>query len=492
MGFGFVVRLGLALLLTLAPAQAKRLALVIGNADYVHAAPLKNPRNDADDMAIKLEAMGFEVVKGINLDLSGMRVKIQEFVNRLSGTELSAFYYAGHGLQIGGKNYLMPVDAALESSLAVDFEAVPVDLILTAMEQASDTNIVFLDACRNNPMARNLARSMGTRSAEVGRGLARVGSGLGTLISFATQPGNVALDGTGRNSPYTHALLQHLGKPGRDITRDLVNVRRAVLDATDERQVPWENSSLTGELILVPGADEPQKSAAPTKAPNEAEMAFWDSIKDGKEAALFEAYIRQYPTGSFIELAKVRIELLKTEAKKTEDAPDKLAALTVTDQIVDKLTEQISERELVRQVQNELNRVGCAVGGADGVWGSRSARGLKQFISHNDEAAEHDSPSQALLALLKDTEQRVCPLVCGSGYKKQNGQCVRTAASPARSAVSSASSCPANATRASGSLWSFGSLPSNRIATKTHPCGRKIRCKGGNNSIGRPRSCSWL
>ena len=217
-------------------AAAKRVALVIGNSQYEYAVELANPKNDAADMSKKLSDLGFEVVSGLDLDLRGMRNKVREFVRKLENSDVALFYYAGHGLQVNGRNYLAPVDARLQSYLDLEFESLPINLIVSAMERSAKTNLIFLDACRDNPLAKNLARSMGTRSGSVGRGLAKVGSGVGTLLSFATQPGNVALDGKGRNSPFTKALLKHLGTPGQGVTQDLVFVRRDVLRETDGNQ----------------------------------------------------------------------------------------------------------------------------------------------------------------------------------------------------------------------------------------------------------------
>ncbi len=151
------------------PAHAeKRVALVIGNSAYEHVPPLANPKNDAADMADKLEALGFEVVRGSDLTLADMRRTAREFTNKLEGADLSLFFYAGHGLQVNGNNYMAPVDAQLSSYNDLDFEVLPMDLIVGAMERNTKVNLIFLDACRDNPLAENLARSMGTRSSAAG------------------------------------------------------------------------------------------------------------------------------------------------------------------------------------------------------------------------------------------------------------------------------------------------------------------------------------
>lgn len=235
------------------PALAeKRVALVIGNSKYVEATPLANPVNDANDIASALKSAGFEVILGIDVDKRAFDTRVRNFGELLEGSDVAIFFYAGHGLQVGGRNYLIPTDARLANERDLDFDAVSLDLVLKQMElgRGDKTNIVFLDACRDNPFGRNLARSMGTRSASIGKGLAQVETGVGTFISYSTQPGNVALDGKGRNSPFTAALAKHVREPGRNLTSTMIEVRKDVLASTDGKQVPWDHSALTGEFYF--------------------------------------------------------------------------------------------------------------------------------------------------------------------------------------------------------------------------------------------------
>jgi uncharacterized caspase-like protein len=205
-----IVVLILLMLSSSAVRAGKRVALVIGNSSYQHVGDLANPKNDATDMTAALRLYGFQVIDGLDLNKAALDRKVLDFAAALQGAEVAVFFYAGHGLQVSGQNYIVPVDAQLTAEYALDFEMMRLDLVQRTMERASPTNILFLDACRNNPLARNLQRAMGTRAAEIGRGLAAVEAGSGTLISFATQPGNVALDGAGRNSLFTGALVKHL------------------------------------------------------------------------------------------------------------------------------------------------------------------------------------------------------------------------------------------------------------------------------------------
>jgi uncharacterized caspase-like protein len=256
-------RLPLALLLisllcSLPAAAEKRVALVVGNSNYAQVGTLANPANDANDIASALKAAGFEVILGIDVDKREFDTKVRNFADILEDADAAIFFYAGHGLQVAGRNFLLPVDARVQTERDLDFDAVNLDFVLKQMElgRADKTNIVFLDACRDNPFTRNLARSMGTRSASIGKGLAQVDTGVGTFIAYSTQPGNVALDGTGRNSPFTAALAKRVREPDRNLTSVMIEVRKDVLAATGGKQVPWDHSALTGEFYFQPSTGE--------------------------------------------------------------------------------------------------------------------------------------------------------------------------------------------------------------------------------------------
>lgn len=248
-----VLLAAVATLVFVSPAAAdKRVALVIGNSAYVQAGALPNPINDASDMAEALKQVGFEVILGLDLTKAAFDGKVRDFARALEKADVAVFFYAGHGLQVGGRNYLVPVDARLQGERDLDFDAVSLDFVLRQVEldREGKTSIVFLDACRDNPLARNLARSMGTRSASVGQGLAQVQTGVGTFIAYSTQPGNVAVDGAGRNSPFTGALAKAVTMPDRNLTSAMIEVRKEVLAATGGKQVPWDHSALTGDFYF--------------------------------------------------------------------------------------------------------------------------------------------------------------------------------------------------------------------------------------------------
>ena len=230
-----------------------RVALVIGNGAYVNANVLPNPPNDARAIAVVLRQIGFEVVEGENLDRSTMENDFRDFLHRAANASVVLLFYAGHGMQVDGKNYLVPVDAKLAAASDLAFETIDVDKILDALAEPGRTNIILLDACRDNPLARSFAsRLPPTRSAAVASGLAAYSAlGTGTLIAYATAPGQTALDGAGRNSPFTSSLLHYLPVPGMEIRQTLTRVRAEVASQTNNRQIPWDNSSLMGDVYLV-------------------------------------------------------------------------------------------------------------------------------------------------------------------------------------------------------------------------------------------------
>jgi Flp pilus assembly protein TadD len=244
---------------TLGPPKAAlesgyRVALVIGNGAYANANSLPNPPNDARAVAKTLREMGFEVIEGTDLDRTGMERMIRDFLRKAPNARLTLLFYAGHGMQVDGKNYLVPTDARLAAPSDLGFETIELDKILAGLDDAARANIIILDACRDNPLARSFASRLGaTRSASASGGLAGYATvGTGTLIAFATAPGQTALDGNNANSPFTTALIKYLRTPGMEVNQMLTRVRVEVAGATANRQIPWANSSLLGDVYLVP------------------------------------------------------------------------------------------------------------------------------------------------------------------------------------------------------------------------------------------------
>lgn len=261
--FATIVSAMVAFLALVGPALAdRRVALVIGNAAYLDAPRLKNPANDAADMRAKLKALGFELHGGDDLDRTAFVAALRTFGRAAETSDVALVFYAGHGIQASGQNYLVPVDARVEYEPELGLVLVPFDEVLRQLNRGPAVKIVMLDACRDNPFAKTLSRTLGTRSTEVlGRGLTVVQRVSGTYIAYATQPDAVAQDGDGRNSPFTAALLRHMDAPGTSLPDMMVEVRRSVMTATGGRQVPWDTSSLTGHFAFRPAAP----AAAPAR-----------------------------------------------------------------------------------------------------------------------------------------------------------------------------------------------------------------------------------
>jgi len=248
----------------LALAQ-KRVALVIGNSAYENVARLKNPANDADAMTSTLKGAGFDVVDSRrNLKIADMRRAFRDFADKSRDADVAVVYYAGHGIEVDGTNYLIPVDAALERDLDVYDEAFSLDRVLISIEPAKQLRLIILDACRDNSFAKIMKRTIGSRA--VSRGLAKVEpNGPNTLIAFASKAGSTAADGDSKNSPFTAALVKHIATPGLDLRKAFGYVRDDVLKNTSNKQEPYVYGSLGGDDVpLVPA-----KPVASQPVPNE-------------------------------------------------------------------------------------------------------------------------------------------------------------------------------------------------------------------------------
>lgn len=288
----------------------KRVALVIGNGAY-KTSPLKNPVNDATDIADELQRFGFKVILRRDASRRDMRQAIREFSRELKRSQVGLFYFAGHGIQIKGGNYLVPVGADIENEADAEDLSIDANYVLRTMEEAQvKVSIVILDACRNNPYARSF-RSAGT-------GLAQMSAATGSLIAFATAPGSVAADGTGRNGLYTQHLLESLRQPNTDILKVFQRVRANVVRDTGGKQTPWESTSLVGDFFFARPASggaavgaEIEPGPARPADPVAFELEMWKSVKDSDSTEDFEEYLRQYPQGTFAGLAQARMERLK-------------------------------------------------------------------------------------------------------------------------------------------------------------------------------------
>lgn len=269
--------------------QGGRVALVIGNGSYVDAGTLANPVNDAQDVASKLRSIGFTVVDGYDLGKRELEGKIGDFADALDGAGAGLFYYAGHGIQVDGRNYILPTDAKLNQPARLKLEAIPIDDVMELMQQQAGTSILILDACRNNPFARALTAKSTTRAVQAAEGLAQIDNAKGTFIAFSTAPGAVAMDGEGRNSPFAAALLKHMGQPGQSINDLMIAVRRDVVETTKDFQTPMAWDSLTDRFSFVEGE-------APAEQPAQQQMA---AIENDEEVAQRE--IESFITGKYLK-----------------------------------------------------------------------------------------------------------------------------------------------------------------------------------------------
>jgi uncharacterized caspase-like protein len=310
------------MLLSVTGASAdKRIAFVVGNGAYKTVPALPNPTIDAKAVAVALRNVGFEVVEGNNLNRDTMTAKLIEFGQKSQGADIAVFYYAGHGIAVNGTNYLLPIDADLKSEMDVKLgAAINVDVTLEQTMGDAKVKLVLLDACRDNPFANKIRAAAKTRSVNVATGLAEMKSGEGTLIAFATGPGQTALDGqTGTNSPFTRALIAHITQPGAEIQQAMTKVRAQVHEETSKEQLPWGHTNLIGAVYLNPvgaptaAAASPAQVAAVT-ATTEAELEFWRSVKDSNKPEELNAYLSNYPGGQFRSLALARIASLQNGA----------------------------------------------------------------------------------------------------------------------------------------------------------------------------------
>ncbi|MET4036170.1 hypothetical protein ABIB94_004943 [Bradyrhizobium sp. JR7.2] len=509
------------------PAWAgNRVALVIGNSAYKNAAPLSNPVNDAAIVEATLKNAGFDVVQTRrDLQAIEMRRTLRDFADQARDADVAVIYYAGHGMEIEGTNYLIPVDATLERDTDVYDEAFSLDRVMLAIEPARQLRLVILDACRNNPFSEKMKRTVGSRS--ISRGLARIEPATAnTLVAFAAKAGSTASDGNSKNSPYAAALVKYIGTPGLDLRRVFGFVRDDVMKATGNRQEPYVYGTLGGDDVpLVPAketaketakeptrepAGEPAKEAAKEAAPSptlrsEIRRDYELALQVGNKDAL-NFFIVQYPDGYYASLAKLQLAKIDAEEKRVAAAEKARQAEQEQARLVNEGAQQMqlakaasdlkaaqearaaaeaaketaqhqaaqaeqrrvaaetapaaknaapsatgqpqeakantdtkvaalpnpqapvpppSPAELAKSVQTELRRVGCLTGSASGEWDAASRRSLELFNQSAGTKFDTKMASADALDAIKLKPARVCPLICGSGLKRDGDRCVK-------------------------------------------------------------------
>jgi uncharacterized caspase-like protein len=451
-----VVILGLAVLQGQPAFADKRVALVIGNSDYQNVPRLANPANDSAAMSDMLKTAGFDVVQ-LKRDLKAaeMRRALRDFADATLDADFAIIFFAGHGIEIDGINYLIPTDAMLERDVDVLDEAIPLDRLLSVVESARKLRLVILDACRDNPFATGMRRTVASRG--VARGLARVElAGINTLVAFAAKAGSTVADGDSANSPFTGALVKYLTRPGLDIRKAFGFARDEVLKATNSRQEPFIYGSLGGEDFALVPASEPQADPAPAVrqdyelAERVGTLEAWDS------------FLSSYPDGFYTRLARAQRNKLLAEqtrlsaAAKARPAAEAEARRTAAptantataesaggdlktgsvpspDQKpvgpVAALTPPASPPDaaeaVARALQTELHRVGCGPLPIGDRWDGSAQDSLRRFNKNAGTRFDVKAPGADALDFVRNKTGRICPPVCEHGYRPEGDVCTK-------------------------------------------------------------------
>lgn len=297
--------LGLVLQVTHAHAD-KRVALVIGNSSYKNTALLANPSNDAEDTAAALREIGFEVISKVNADKREIDTLVARFARAARNADAALFFYAGHGMQFQGRNYIMPVDAVLEDEISLRYQMTVIDDIKAALDQSPGVKIMVLDACRNNPLAERFVRSIssGTRDVAAVRGFTRPEQTRGMVVAYSTQADDTALDGDGRNSPFTRAFLDELKEPGLEIGSMFRKVAADVYSRTKGRQVPELSISLLSDYAL---------------NQSETDRTIWGRIRTTADPTTFREFLARFPNSFYAPDARTRLDFVERAVNMKQD-----------------------------------------------------------------------------------------------------------------------------------------------------------------------------
>ncbi|MCK1709709.1 MULTISPECIES: caspase family protein [unclassified Bradyrhizobium] len=440
--------------LSVSAAKAdRRVAFVVGNGAYKNVAQLPNPPIDAKAMAATLRNVGFEVIEGSNLSRDQMTEKLLDFGRKAQGSDVAVFYYAGHGIAVGGSNYLLPVDADIKSEMDVKLgAAINIDLTLDQTMGDAKVKLVFLDACRDNPFAAKIKSNSATRSVNVQSGLAEMKSGEGTLIAFATGPGQTALDGQeGNNSPFTRALIDNITKPGVEIQQAMTQVRAQVNEETHKGQLPWGHTNLIGAVYLNQAPTTQVANASPTAAgsvpaaatggsSDGVELEYWRSVKESNKPEELNAYLSAYPNGQFKALALARLAAIKSGPSTTTRALNAgIDPATFTDEASQLTEDQMGlDKNQRRDVQRRLTGLGFDTK-LTGVFSDETRSVLKRW------QAARGYPSSGYLNKLQH-KALLAEIVAGTPTASDNSQKAARRASGAPAA----GSAPAPAPRSNG------------------------------------------
>ena len=392
-----------------AQEEKRRIALVIGNSAYENVPALSNPGNDAADLAAALQKVGFEVILHSDQSQASMLDSLRTYRRKAAGAEIALIYFAGHGIEIDRQNYLIPVDAVLETDSDINFEAVPLDTVIFAASGATRLSMVIVDACRNNPFATSIKRTSSSRS--IGRGLTAVEPTRNTLVAYAAKEGTTAADGSGRNSPYAEALIEALKEPNLEVGLMMRRVRDGVLQATAGEQEPFVYGSLSADQIFLndtrgisiaepePEPETPVVSPADARANAvAAEVAFWQSIYESSKPEELRAYLKRYPDGLFVDLARSRLESQDDDGDEGED----LASLAPVEPLEPEAPPEpprALRRSEVVELQERLSALGHSLGRADGIAGRRTQNAIRDFEASENMAITGQATLPVLTAL---------------------------------------------------------------------------------------------
>lgn len=411
---------------------AKRIALVIGNSAYENVPELKNPLNDSADLAAMLSAVGFEVILHTDQTQGKMLDTLRGFRRRADKAEIALIYFAGHGIEIDRQNYLLPIDAVLETDSDVNFEAVKLETMIFATSGAEQLSMVIVDACRNNPFAASMKRSNSSRS--IGRGLSAVEPANNTLVAYAAKEGTTASDGAGRNSPYAAALIASLQQPDLEVGLMMRKVRDDVLASTGGKQEPFVYGSLSAEQIFLAdtrGLSPTQPVIVTTDGAVEevpdasaAEIVFWKSISDDSETSELEAYLNAYPDGFFAELARARIDEVGEGVSRPEDVTGPQGPEVTGQEEVDR---NLTRAEII-ELQERLSAIGHRLGTADGIAGRRTEAAIRDF----EKAENMPITGQAARPVFSALRERVTESDLATWRSRLAAQAPRTVTAPTR------------------------------------------------------------
>ena len=473
----------------------KRVALVIGNSTYP-SAPLNNPSNDADDLSAALKRLQFDVTEHKDLTTRAFDDAVDEFVVQAKDADVALFFFSGHGVQIDKRAYIAPVDIRAETESTALRELMSIQDVVSRIEHAAKVSVVVLDACRDSPLQERLRRVAMEKNKALSptKGLPPISViGSNTLIVYATVPGEVASDGTGRNSPFTTALLKHLETPGLEMELMFKRVTTDVLKNTGGAQQPERLSRLQSELILLEDT---------------AQRQLWDSVKDSADPDIVDTYLSKYPTGIFADVARAHIkqieqqrlldQALKEERKRRDEAEKREAEVRKLEESLKAreaaLAEERRRSEEARALQEEEKRRQETPGKGSGApQPEEQSKQNEASLQEENRGAEELRRDEELRQAKE--EARIAKEAVAAAEKRRQAEEKAAAEARRKSERVTIETSRRNPTRpdplgVSSRIWANGTIREGDLVSKVTEWGRLV-CIGGNNKTGKPRLCHW-